>query len=283
MEHIWQRIWAVIRLVRPMNVLLFLAGVGVGGVLAGGASALVEGSAVGLAAVSAALIGGAANSLNDVFDVEIDRINRPDRPLPAGEVSVRLARLVWAAGSATGLAVAALVSLLHLGIAALAAVLLYAYNARLKRTVLLGNLVVAVVVGLALIYGGMAVGRPGAALVGAGFAALTTLARELIKDLEDQAGDAAAGARTLPVRYGPDATRALLLFILALTVALTPLPYLLLGYSGLFLLLVLVADGLLLRSLSLISQTPPIADRAGSLLKVAMIFGLAALAAAPFG
>jgi geranylgeranylglycerol-phosphate geranylgeranyltransferase len=198
-----------VRVLRPMNVLMMGAGVAVGGVLATGGSALagVAGGAVLLAMASAASIGAAANAINDVFDLDIDRINRPDRPLPSGEVSVRAARTAWAGFSALGVGLAALLSVPHLLVAVASVALLYGYSARLKRRPLVGNLAVAAVLGLAIPYGGGAAllgasGRLGPALLGGAFAFAVTLARELAKDIEDMAGDAADGAQTLPLRAG---------------------------------------------------------------------------------
>jgi geranylgeranylglycerol-phosphate geranylgeranyltransferase len=276
--------WAALRLLRPVNALLLVVGVGVGGLLAGGSEVLQGdgGRRLLLAAASAALVGGAANSLNDVFDLPIDRLNRPGRPLPMGLVTPGAARLLWGLGSLGGLLLAVRLSAAHVVMAAGAVLLLVCYNALLKRLPLVGNVAVALLLGLALLYGGWAVGAPAASLVGAAFAFLTTLAREVVKDLEDAPGDALLGARTLPVRYGPEAAVGVVLLTLALTVAATPLPFALLDYSGLYLLLVLLADAFLLRT-GWILLKPGAGRGAGDAshtLKVAMAAGLSALALA---
>lgn len=277
-----RRAGALVRLLRPLNFGMFTLGVLLGGWMAGGTAAFEAEARWHLltAAVSAALIGGAANSLNDACDVEIDRINRPDRPLPAGMVSPRAAKLLWGGCSALGVALSGWLSVLHVVLATASVLLLGWYNLRLKRTVLWGNLVVALVVALAIVYGGMAVGDGLPALTGAAFAFLTTLAREVVKDAEDVAGDAAAGARTLPVVAGLPLALRLATAVLLLTVALTPLPYLFLGYSGLFLLGLLVADGLLLGVVLRLHPEPARLHQASGLLKGAMLAGMAALAAA---
>lgn len=273
---------ALVRLVRPFNFVLFLAGVGVGGLLAAEGTALREGEGLRLlvAAASAALLGGAANALNDVFDLEIDRVNRPERPLSSGRVSVGAAKGVWAAGTLAGVVAGALLSALHGVLAVAATVLLFVYNARLKRVPLAGNVLVGVVVALALVYGAAAVGAPEAAFVGAAFAFLTTLAREVVKDVEDLAGDAAAGARTLPIAFGKAVAERSAAAVVALTIALTPVPFLWLGYSSVYLLVVLAADVLMLRVLWLLQagEAPGAIHRAGSLLKWAMVTGMLALA-----
>jgi len=274
------RLWAVVRLLRPLNFVLFLAGVTLGGFLSGGEAAFegLLGVRLFMAALSAALIGGAANSLNDVYDLEIDRINRPSRPLPSGLVGPRVAWGLWVLGTAAGVLLSVRLSAVHVVMALTSAALLFAYSAVLKRTLFTGNLVVALVVALALVYGGWAVGPPGSSLVAAAFAFLTTLAREVVKDMEDSAGDAALGARTLPVVRGPAAAVKVTTVLIGLTILLTPLPFLLLDYSGLFLLLVLLVDVLLIGVLWRLQSAQ--AGRASTLLKAAMVVGMAALALA---
>ena len=277
-----RRGWAFLRVVRPVNVVMIMAGVALGGVLSGSVGALqgVAGERLLRAALSAALIGGAANSLNDVLDLDIDRINRPARPLPSGLVSVMTARLLWGVGTLFGVALGASVSTTHLALALGAVGLLVVYNVFLKRVLLVGNLVVAFVIGLAIVYGGWAVGPPAPALVGAGFAFLTMLAREIIKDVEDVEGDATAGARTLPLVYGTSVAVYTTVGVLFVTLLLTPLPFFLLHYRGLYLLLMLAAAALLLYVVWIFLGPRPEARarQASHLLKAAMAAGMAALA-----
>ena len=277
-----RRLWAFVRLLRPVNLVMIMIGVALGGVLSDGLGALQGGSGMVLlqAALSAALIAAAANSLNDALDLEIDRVNRPDRPLPSGLVSVGTAKLVWGLGTGAGLMLAVSLSLMHVALALAAVGLMVIYNVYLKRTTLLGNVVVALVIGLTLVYGGWAVGEPGPALLGAVFAFLTTLAREMVKDVEDVAGDAVVGARTLPVVYGAGVALRATVGVLFLTLLLTPLPFLLFDYRGLFLLLMLAADALLLHTLWIFLGPHPEerAHQASQLLKGVMVAGMTALA-----
>ena len=80
---------ALFLLPRPLNGLITALSVGIGALTAAQAPAW---SALLLAALSAALINGAGNAFNDLMDIDIDRINRPLRPLPAGCLSPSAAR-----------------------------------------------------------------------------------------------------------------------------------------------------------------------------------------------
>lgn len=277
-----RRAAAFFRLVRPVNLLITVAGVLLGGALSMG-SRLPDVPFVdelAFACASAVLIAAGGNCINDVFDFRIDAVNRPERPLPSKAVQPRAAHGLWLAMTAAGVAVAAFVSAAHLIIALIAAALLYSYSAHLKRIPFAGNVTVAFVVGLAVIYGGWAVGSPAPAYVAAGFAFLTTFARELIKDVEDVAGDRAVGARTAPIVFGLQTVRRAAASVLILTVLLTPIPFLAMDYGRLFLFLVLLTDLILLRVIWLLPHAPHEARDASAWLKTAMVAGLAALFAA---
>src|SRR3989442_1584698 len=112
------------------------------------------------AAVAAMGLGMAGNVLNDIWDQAADRLNRPgaERPLAAGRVSRGTADLCVAAGAVVGLGAAALVNgaAVLVGLAAFAVLVLY--SPVLKRRDVLGNVAVALVAGLPLMYGALAVG-----------------------------------------------------------------------------------------------------------------------------
>ena len=156
------------------------------------------------------LITAAGNVINDYFDVEIDRVNRPDRPIPSGQVSLPAARAYAATLFLAGILVCLFTNELCIAIAVFNSLLLIAYAARLKRTPLLGNIAVSYLAASMFLFGGAFGGLPGLFHV-IPFAVMTffaMLARELVKDAEDVEGDRASGAVTIPIRYGIRATTA---------------------------------------------------------------------------
>lgn len=193
----------VLRLIRFHNLVVAAAGVLAGGWIALGR--LTTPNVLVLAAVAAVGFGAAGNALNDLWDRPADRINRPggERPLAAGRLEPGTAHLCVAASAFVGLAAAGLVSgaALLVGVAAFA--VLAAYSPVLKPRGLVGNLVVALVAGLPLEYGAIAVGHAAAGLVPWTLAAWIHLVREIVKDLDDQEGDRVLGRRTLPLVVGP--------------------------------------------------------------------------------
>ncbi|MGH7538570.1 MAG: geranylgeranylglycerol-phosphate geranylgeranyltransferase [Gemmatimonadales bacterium] len=190
------------RLLRVHNLLLAAAGVVAGGWIALGAVALPK--LLAFAAVSGAGLGAAGNVANDLHDAAADRVNRPagERPIAAGRVARDTAHLLVWLGTLLGLGAAALVSGWQLAVGIAALVVMLGYSPWLKRYGPPGNLAVAAVAGLPPFYGALAVGRPAAGLVPWVLAAWIHLAREIVKDLQDEAGDRLVGRRTLPLRVG---------------------------------------------------------------------------------
>ncbi len=157
-----------------------------------------------LPAVAVVLITAAGNVINDVYDIDIDRINRPDRPIPSGAISPGGAKAYAVALFAGGIALATLTTTLCLLIALANMLILILYAAWLKRTPGIGNVAVAYLTASIFLFGGAFAGIGGLAqnVSLAAIAFLATLAREILKDAEDVDGDAAGGARTLPMIVG---------------------------------------------------------------------------------
>ncbi|MFN3426102.1 MAG: geranylgeranylglycerol-phosphate geranylgeranyltransferase [Candidatus Thermochlorobacter sp.] len=265
---------------RPSNVVLFFLAILLGAFVTSGISAFEE-PKVWLAAISGTLVGAAANVINDVMDIEIDRINKPKRPLISGALTAQEARWYWLALSALGILTAAWISLPHLMIAVSATAVLYAYSAALKHIALLGNIVVSAVVSLGLIYAALAVGDLSALWFPVTFCFFFNLGREILKDLEDTEGDKAGGANTLPLKIGTVKTLYVISIIYLSVVALSLVPYFQGCYGKWYLLsVVLTTDAIMLYVIVRAWQTQTKENfyRLNSLLKWAMLTGIVAIA-----
>jgi geranylgeranylglycerol-phosphate geranylgeranyltransferase len=168
------------------------------------------------------LITAAGNVINDFFDADIDRINRPERPIPSGMVSPMAARCFAVTLFLAGILVALFSPPLCLIIVVINSVILVLYAARLKSMPVIGNVAVAYLAASIFLFGGAFAGWD--ALVRmiplAAITFLATMVREILKDAEDVEGDAAGGADTLPIRIGiRSSARIALGFALAAAVA----------------------------------------------------------------
>lgn len=270
-----------LHLMRPGNAVMAAAGGAAGFILAEGNDKSLD---LALAAtLPPLLIAGFGNIVNDLRDLELDRGAHPERPLPSGAITRFEAWVFAALLLFTGLAWTQDAGFAAFALAGLNALLLGVYEARLKARGLSGNLLVALLVGSTFVYGGVvATGTlPQAPMLWllAGMATLTNVARELLKDVEDQPSD--TGHRTtFPMRFGGALTRLLALgFVNAALVAsvaafLHPPPTWWLPW----LILLALADAIFLVGACLAWLDVATAQR---LLKLAMLVALAAFLAGP--
>jgi geranylgeranylglycerol-phosphate geranylgeranyltransferase len=225
------------------------------------------------------LLLAASMVLNDYFDREIDAINQPKRPLPAGIVKPTEAISFAIILLSIGLLFAAYSGFWTLLIASISLAIMISYNARVKKLGLLGNALVSVNVAVPFIYGGFAVGRPTWSLaIFALLAFLSSMGREILKGVVDVAGDTARGVRSIAATTGniPAARASAILFLAA--VALSALPVSLGLVSYYYMPLVAICDiGFLLTAYSVASNASPRnAKRNKNFVLVWMTFGLLA-------
>lgn len=199
------------RLSRPFTCIPPITGI-FSGALIGIAAARpqVQWPPIALAVVAAAVLNAASNALNQICDVENDRVNKPQRPLPSGALTLRQAAVFSALAYALALALAFEVNEQTFAIyvfAALATVFYSAPPIRLKQRPWASNFIIAL--------------TRGELLKAAGWAAVATvlsswepwyigliyfvflLGATATKDFADIEGDRAAHCETLPVKYGP--------------------------------------------------------------------------------
>ncbi len=269
------RVLGVLRLIRPVNaVIAFFA------VIAGAAtvSRMFLRQEVLLGAISASLVLMSGNAVNDVFDIEADKVNRPQRPLPRGDLSSKQAIVVSLILAGFALVTALSINLRCFLVALFYAVIFFAYAAWLKPTGLLGNIVVSSGTGMSFIFGSFTIDwfLPLTAIF-AVCAFVLNLGREIVKGSEDLEGDRVRNCRTIATRYG---SRVAGLAVAALYVGLIPLsamPFLL-GYTGLaYLASILVADIFVLAVIrESIKLHPENTSKASRLIKVSMALGIVA-------
>lgn len=215
-------------MMRPGNGLMAAVGTLVGLVLAGSGQPLPT-SAWVAAPLAAFLIAGFGNVLNDLRDARLDAKAHPHRPLPSGRIR-RSDAQVWAG---LLLAFGLYEAYVAAGLATLAfalanAAALACYEAWFKRAGLPGNVLVALLVASTFAFGAVATGTApgewGLLWLLMAMAFLANVARELLKDIEDQEAD--RGERTsLPLQAGPGPTRLLAFFLVNAAVLLSILAF----------------------------------------------------------
>ena len=191
-----------IALTRPGNVVLTAVAVVAGSFIAAGDSILDFQVEIVIASLAAMMLVGGGNALNDYNDRESDRENHPNRPIPAGLINADEALVYSRILLSVGLLIVlfGLANKLPFIIALIGTVTLISYENNLKALGLSGNMAVGFMSGDVFLYAGMVVNDPGPTLWMFGLAFLATVAREIVKDIQDLEGD--TDRLTLPARIG---------------------------------------------------------------------------------
>lgn len=196
----------------------------------------------GLLVFSTVLIAAAGYIINDYFDLKTDLINRPDTVVVDKMIKRRVAIILHISFTLFGLILGVYCALkagyLRLAIFHIAAaVLLWFYSTNFKKQLLIGNIVVsfltAAIIFIPFVYelGLMQHNHPGfadgnwnlilscfkATLIFSLFAFITSMAREIIKDMEDMKGDRETGGFTMPIYWGMHASKIGAFFLILIT------------------------------------------------------------------
>lgn len=166
-------------------------------------------------------IAGAGNVINDILDVEIDLINKKNQVIIGRFISIQAAWKLYFFLNILALVLAiALTSIDLFCFFSGAIVLLYFYSSLWKRQALIGNLIVAFLCAWVVIefwwfsYDCLTIYWQGILLAYTIFAFLSTLLRELVKDLEDLEGDKQEGCQTLAIQKGTSFVKKVLFILL---------------------------------------------------------------------
>ncbi len=174
--------------------------------------------------LSSVLVAAAGYIINDYFDLNIDRINKPGKNVVEKVIKRRWA-IIWHwvlsfAGVVIGFYVGWKAHIFWLGLANLGCVAaLWFYSTTFKKKLLSGNIIISLLTAWVVMVIGFAthyrmVTEPGFygtqfaskllryTFLYAGFAFIICLVREVVKDIEDMVGDAKYGCRTMPIVWG---------------------------------------------------------------------------------
>ena len=302
-------LFALFKMIRPVNIVIAMVTLAIGYYLLGelllqeirkfietSHGETIRWQTLILQALGFAFAIGFANIQNDIWDLETDKLNRPERPLVSGKISVTVAKWTWIVFLVLSLLCGLADSLItKTGFTSaiffvLLDILLIAYNKKLKHIPLLKNMTVALLCAtpliLCLFY---PTGIPetedlmwtpadkiGFLFPAMMFAILLTTAREIYKDLEDEIGDLKAGIMTFPLIAGAPTARRLAGFICIFCWLLLPLPVIQGFYPTLFLIItVAILTPTFVTTLVLAHKHKY--RQAQKLVKVAMLAGLVAL------
>lgn len=273
-----KRFYYYIKLTRPLNCLITGLVVLVGGVISSSQDS-IEINLI-LASTVAAIVAASGNVINDMFDIEIDKIAHPDRPLANGKLKIVEAKIFNIVLIIISTSISLILNYRILLITLFALTLLYFYSYLLKKIPLLGNVVIAFLTALAFLFGGIAVDNISGAIIPAIFAFLINLIRELVKDAEDYEGDKTYNVNTFPIKFGMKRTKQIALAISIVLIVFTIYPFAERIYRiEYFVVVMSIVNPILVYSLKKLFENDDKKSfqRVSSILKSDMILGLIAI------
>jgi 4-hydroxybenzoate polyprenyltransferase len=207
---------------------------------------------LGLLSFSSVLIAAAGYIINDYFDLNIDRVNKPDR-LVVEKIIKRRWTILWhwilsGVGVSLSLYVSWRLRNPIVGLANLGCVfLLYFYSTTFKKKLLLGNIIISLLTAWVIlvlyvselnlpvfrepVYHAIISRLFKFAILYGGFAFIISLVREVIKDIEDMDGDVRYGCRTMPIVWGVNVAKVFAgTWLVVLTGALIVIQFYVLQY-----------------------------------------------------
>ncbi len=271
-----QKIVGLLTMMRLPNCVMIGFAVIVGEIIS---SVIVPSRAVFYGFLAGFFLLAASMVVNDYFDREIDLINEPKRPLPSGVVGTTEALSFAAILGSLGLLSASKTGIPTLMIALLSLVIMISYNAKVKKTGLLGNVLVSTNVAIPFVYGGFAVASLNWSLaIFALLAFLSSVGREIVKGIVDVPGDKSRGVRSIAVTKGNAIAGKYGATLFLASVALSALPLLFGLVTYYYIPLVVICDiGFVLTACSiLINPSPGNAKRSKKYVLLWMTFGLLA-------
>jgi len=273
-----EKLTAAVKLLRPLNFIITFVSVIVSAFIC--KPDIFPVSNVLLAALAASFVLASGNVINDIHDIDVDKINRPYRSLPSGKITMKNAYSLYIALILISTVISFFLNEVAMIIVLFSLLLLFAYSKYLKRIALLGNIAVAFLTGLVFIFGGVVVNNPVVAIVPAIFAFLINLIREIVKDIEDVYGDNKAGLKTFPIKFGYQKSKILILVITIILILFTLFPFITQLYKiEYFIMVMVIVNPILIYSVKKLYEDTSQKNlkNISNLLKLSMVLGLIAI------
>jgi len=263
-----KKILAYIEILRPFNAVMGGIAVYVASIVAG--LEIIPILPVILAMVVVFLVTGAGMAINDYFDEEIDRINKPSRPIPSGRIPSKAALLYSSILFAVAIGISYFINTEALIVAAFSSFLLIIYAWKFKKMLVIGHVSVGILTGLTFIYGGLINMNLLAVSILAGLAMLANIGREIFKTIEDVLGDEQSNVQSIPIKYGTIKAKMIASLFIMAAVAASFIPFFLGLFGFVYLFFVVGADIIFMAAIGSSTKWAP------KLCKIAMNVALIA-------
>jgi len=215
--------------------------------------------------------------INDIYDIEIDKVNQPERPLAKQIISINSALLLSLILLLIGLTSSMIISYSHLIITVIFSFLSWFYNIWGKKQGIIGNSIVASSMSIPFIFGGVITGNISLLVWSISLIAfLSGMGREIIKTIADVDGDKIKGIKSVSIQFG--SRNAMLVacgfIIISILVSFIPVYFNLIQIY--YIPLLILTDLILLYSVFILSKNYSKSEslKVKKLILYAMLFGL---------
>lgn len=151
-------------------------------------------------------LSASTNTINDIMDLKLDRFEKPERPIPRGDITKKQAWLFFGLETFIALFFGIILSLPAFLLTSFVAIVSVLYSLRLKNSLFFKNTLTAFGVAAAVLVGALSTSKeiPIAVIFFFLQIFITVIAFEIHKDIADTEGDTEHGKITIPTRFGKD-------------------------------------------------------------------------------
>lgn len=247
---------------------------------------------------SSIFVAAAGYIINDYFDLNIDRINKPHKLVIQKTIPRRWAIALHLILSLIGIAIGFYLDfstkVTLLGFSNFGCVLfLFLYSIALKRKLLAGNILISLLTAWTVLvitwcearfffHSNTVLNTPKMArltLLYAGFAFVISLIREVIKDMEDIEGDRQYGCKTMPILWGLNVSKVFVaVWLIVLTATLLVLQFYVLQFhwwmSAIWCVITIIIPLIWIFQQMLKAQSSADFHKLSSVIKLTMLTGI---------
>ena len=215
--------------------------------------------------------------INDIYDIEIDKVNQPERPLAKQIISINSALSLSLILLLIGLTSSLLISYYNIIITAIFSILSWFYNIWGKKQGIIGNSIVASSMSIPFIFGGVITGNISLLVWSISLIAfLSGMGREIIKTIADVEGDKIKGIKSVSIQFGSRNAMLIACGFIIISILISFIPVYLNLIQIYYIPLLILTDLILLYSVFILSKNYSKSEslKVKKLILYAMLFGL---------
>ena len=215
--------------------------------------------------------------INDIYDIEIDKVNQPERPLAKQIISINSALSLSLILLLIGLTSSLLISYYNIIITAIFSILSWFYNIWGKKQGIIGNSIVASSMSIPFIFGGVITGNISLLVWSISLIAfLSGMGREIIKTIADIKGDKIKGIKSVSIQFGSRNAMLIACGFIIISILISFIPVYLNLIQIYYIPLLILTDLILLYSIFVLSKDYSKSEslKVKKYILYAMLFGL---------